>query len=127
MRTVCLNILMKEPSDRYPDYHLAVVWDGAASHRCNDLEIPDHMTLIPLPPYSPQHNPQANVWREIKPEGFCNRVFNSKDDVKIQWMTVLKQCKQQPQRLQSLTAFHWILEALNSLNWYHSLPSQSRP
>lgn len=113
MRTECLNIFLAELSERHPDYHLLVVLDGAASHRSNTLEVPQHMTLIPLPPYSPELNPQENVWKEIKPEGFYNRVFNSLDEVEAQLVKVLRQFENQCERLQSLAGFQWILNALN--------------
>lgn len=112
MRTECLNIFLKELKNRYPDNHLAVVLDGAASHRSSKLEIPEHMTLIPLPPYSPELNPQENVWGVLKPEGFYNRVFDTMDAVEDQLVKVLNQFEQQPQRLHSLTAFPWISNAL---------------
>ena len=46
------------------------------------------MTLIHLPPYSPELNPQETVWKEMKPEGFYNRVFDSLDAVEAQWVKV---------------------------------------
>ena len=112
LRTVCLNIFLKELSQRYPDYHLLVVFDGASSHRSGELEIPENMTLVPLPPYSPELNPQENVWSQIKEEGFYNKAFDCLDDVEDQLVQVLRQFEQQPTRLQKLTSFDWILNAL---------------
>lgn len=70
------------------------------------------MTLLPLPPYSPELNPQENVWGEIKQEGFYNRVFDSLDAVEEQLVNVLRQFEQQAERLKKLTAFDWIVNAL---------------
>jgi transposase len=112
MRTECLNIFLAELSSRHPDHHLLVVLDGAASHRSGELELPDNMTLLPLPPYSPELNPQENVWGQIKQEGFYNRVFDSLDAVEEQLVRVLRQFEQQAQRLKKLTAFDWIINAL---------------
>jgi hypothetical protein len=112
MRTECLNIFLKEVSERYPDNHIAMVMDGAASHRAGDLEIPEHMTLLHLPPYSPELNPQENVWKMIKPEGFYNRVFNSLDEVEEQLIKILRQFEQAAEKLKNLTGWDWILNAL---------------
>ena len=46
-----------------PDVHAAMIWDGAGFHRANDLNVPDNVTLIPLPPYSPEFNPTEGVWK----------------------------------------------------------------
>lgn len=112
MRTECLNIFLEELSQRYPDNHLLVVLDGAASHRSGTLQIPEHMTLIPLPPYSPELNPQENVWAEIKEEGFYNRVFDSLDEVENHLVEVLHRFEQAKERLEKLTAWEWIVNAL---------------
>jgi transposase len=112
MRTECLNVFLKETSQRYPDNHIVMVMDGAASHRSGDLQVPEHMTLVHLPPYSPELNPQECVWKEIKPEGFYNRVFNTLDEVEAQLVKVLRQFEQAGERLKKLTAWQWILNAL---------------
>ena len=33
-----------------------MIWDGAGFHRANDLKVPANITLLPLPPYSPELN-----------------------------------------------------------------------
>lgn len=113
MRTECLTVFLAEMSRRYPEHHLVVVLDGAASHRSKMLEVPEHMTLLCLPPYSPELNPQESVWKELKPEGFYNRVFETMGAVENQLVKVLRQFEQQTERLKQLTAWQWILNALN--------------
>ena len=39
-----------------PEVHSAVIWDGAGSHRANGLKVPGNVSLILLPPYSPELN-----------------------------------------------------------------------
>jgi hypothetical protein len=34
--------------------HVALVLDGAGWHASKGLRVPDHITLVPLPPYSPE-------------------------------------------------------------------------
>ena len=114
MRTECMNVFLKEMSDRYPDNHLVVVLDGAACHRSSTLDIPEHMTLIPLPPYSPELNPQENVWKEMKAEGFYNRVFESMDAVEEALVEVCRLFEASAKRLLSLSNYPWIASALYS-------------
>lgn len=108
MRTECLNLFLGELSQRFPENHLVVVLDGAASHRSKTLEIPEHMTLVTQPPYSPELNPQENLWKAIKPEGFYNKVFETLDAVEDQLETVLKAFENQKEKVRSLANFKWI-------------------
>jgi len=112
MRTKCLNIFLAELSRRYPDNHVVVVMDGAASHRSKELDVPEHMSLLRLPPYSPELNPQENVWGMLKKEGFYNRVFDSLDAVEEQLEKVLAWFEQQGEKLQQLTLWDWIKHAI---------------
>ena len=44
-----------------PDVQAVRVWDGAGYHRANDLRCPSNITLMNLPPYSPELNPVENL------------------------------------------------------------------
>ena len=37
--------------------HAVLVLDGAGWHGAADFTVPDNLTLLPLPPYSPELNP----------------------------------------------------------------------
>jgi transposase len=112
MQTGCMNVFLNEMSVRYPDNHLAVVLDGAACHRSRSLNIPENMTLIPLPPYSPELNPQENVWKDMRAEGFYNRVFESMDAVEEALVKVCRLFESSTDRLRRLTHYPWIAYAL---------------
>jgi hypothetical protein len=45
-----------------PDEHAAMAVDGAGWHVAHALRIPDNVTLVLLPPYSPELNPVERVW-----------------------------------------------------------------
>ena len=49
-----------------PDAHAIVVADGAGYHHKAAIRIPDNITLIKLPPYSPELNPIENVWQYLR-------------------------------------------------------------
>ncbi len=42
--------------------HAVMVVDGAGWHIAHDLRIPSNVTLVLLPPYSPELNPVEKVW-----------------------------------------------------------------
>ena len=45
-----------------PDVQAVLVWDGAGYHRAKELVVPDNVTLLSLPAYSPELNPIENLW-----------------------------------------------------------------
>ena len=45
------------------DAHAVVILDQAGWHGGNALIVPHNLTLLPLPPYSPELNPIENLWQ----------------------------------------------------------------
>ena len=74
--TTSMNIFLAEVAVHIKeDEHVVLIVDGAGWHKSNDLEIPDNMTLIILPPYSPELNPIERAWLYIRSHWLSNRVF----------------------------------------------------
>ena len=44
-----------------PGAHAVLVIDGAGWHSAKALTVPDNISLLRLPPYSPELNPVENV------------------------------------------------------------------
>ena len=59
--TVCTELTnqhLKFISDQAgPDVQVVLVLDNAGWHVSKQLVVPDNMTVLPLPPYSPELNP----------------------------------------------------------------------
>ena len=49
--------------------HALLILDGAGWHGSAELEVPDNITLLKLPPYSPELNPMENVWAYLRANG----------------------------------------------------------
>jgi transposase len=45
-----------------PGAQAVLVLDGAGWHGSTALNVPDNISLLHLPPYSPELNPVENVW-----------------------------------------------------------------
>ncbi len=58
-----------------------VILDQAGWHGSKRLQVPDNITLLPLPPRSPELNPVENVWQFIRDNWLSNRVFKSYADI----------------------------------------------
>ena len=56
--------------------HAVVVLDGAGWHQTGGrLRVPGNISLLRPPPYSPELNPQENVWQYLRQNQLSNRVF----------------------------------------------------
>jgi transposase len=60
-----------------PGTHVALVWDGAGYHVARALRVPSNLTLIGLPPYSPELNPVERLWLYLRQHHWSNRVYAS--------------------------------------------------
>jgi transposase len=76
------------------------------------------MTLIYLPPYSPELNQVEPLWDELREKFFANRYFNSSEAVAETLTKALNLLINDTARLPSLDAFFWIIEELGWANWH---------
>jgi transposase len=58
-----------------PGSHAILVLDGAGWHAGAGLAIPANLTLLPLPPCSPELNPVENVWQYLRQNHLSLRVW----------------------------------------------------
>ena len=57
--TACFQAFLNVLARRFVRQDLLVL-DGAPNHRSSELVLPDNITLLYLPPYSPELNPKGN-------------------------------------------------------------------
>ncbi len=59
-----------------------MICDGAGWHqRASEIELPDNIVLLPLPPYAPELNPMENVWGYLRGNKLSAGVWNSYDAI----------------------------------------------
>jgi hypothetical protein len=63
------------------DEHAVVVLDRAGWHRAKGLLVPSNVTLVWLPPYSPQLNPVERVWLYLRERHLSHRLLDTYDAV----------------------------------------------
>ena len=61
--------------------HAVLLMDRAGWHTTGELKLPDNITLLFLPPRSPELNPVENVWQYLRQTHLSNRVFDSYEDI----------------------------------------------
>ena len=65
--------------------HGVVIMDGAGWHKSNALRIPENLSILLLPAYSPELNPVENIWQYLRQTYLANRVFEN-------WEAVMDAC-----------------------------------
>ena len=58
-----------------PDDHIVLVLDQAGWHTSPRLSLPENITLLFLPPYSPELNPIERLWAYMKSHYLSNRAY----------------------------------------------------
>ena len=89
--------------------HVALVLDGAGWHSGKTLRVPRNITLVPLPPYSPELNPVERVWLYLKQRFLSLRLHNDYTAIVAAAAKAWKRLCKQTGRLASLTAYPWIM------------------
>ena len=74
---------------------------------CGTHSSPPNISLLPLPPYSPELNPVENLWQFLRQNTLANRVFDSYEGIVNvccdAWNTLLAM----PERVASITSRDW--------------------
>jgi len=92
-----------------PGAHAILFVDQAGWHVTGKLEVPENMTLVPLPAKSPELNPVENIWQYMRDNWLSNRIFKSYDDIVdhccFNW--------------NKLVARPWLIMSIGMRDWAH--------
>ena len=79
VNTEAMNLHLAEISTQVaPGAHAVLTCDGAGWHKTGGkLKLPDNISLLPLPPYSPELNPVENIWQFLRQNYLANRLFDT--------------------------------------------------
>ena len=90
-----------------PASHAIVILDQAGWHTTGKLRLPQNLSLLPLPPKSPELNPTENIWQFLRQTNLSNRIFDGYDAIVTAasqaWNTLIAD----PGRIKSIAARQW--------------------
>jgi hypothetical protein len=96
-----------------PGAHAVLVCDGAGWHqRGKKLSVPDNITLLSLPPYSPELNPMENVWDYLRQNKLCATVWETYDDILDACQSAWRFLTNDPDRIRSIGHRKWAAVSL---------------
>jgi transposase len=96
-----------------PGAEHVVIWDQAGFHpRAQDVQLPERIHLLPLPPYSPELNPIEGLWDQVQ-DVTCNQRHVSLDALEESLTTALRPFWETPAKVLSLI-HHWLHAQANA-------------
>jgi hypothetical protein len=87
--------------------HAALVLDRAGWHTTGKLKVPANITLLFLPPASPELNPTENVWQYLRQTYLSNRVFAGYEDIRDISCDVWRKLTAEAGRIQTIATRSW--------------------
>lgn len=87
--------------------HAVLIMDQAGWHMSNTLVVPENLTILPLPPKSPELNPVENLWLFMRENWLSNRVFKSYEDIVTHCCDASRKLESQPWRIMSIGRRDW--------------------
>ena len=109
--TACFQAFLDVLSRKFARQDILLVLDGAPNHRSGQLVVPENITLLFLPPYSPELNPKENLWDEIREKIFKNYALKSIDHVRQQLNEAILYVERNPDLVKSITSFPYIAKS----------------
>ena len=103
-----MNLHLAEISKRVaPGAHAVLMLDQAGWHMTAKLELPENITILPLPAKCPELNPTENVWQFLRDNWLSNRVFGSYDNIVAHCCDAWNKLAEQPWRVMSIGLREW--------------------
>lgn len=103
-----MSIFLRHTATQFPEEFCIIVLDGAGWHHAHELDVPDHVRLIFLPPYSPELNPVEHIWDYLREYHFRNDALPDLDAVEDRLMEGIGRLINTPDQVKSMTMFSWL-------------------
>ena len=109
-----MNLYLAEFAKTVPaDTPVVMVLDGAGWHGPKALEVPECITLVTLPPYSPELNPVERLWLYLRETSLSLRVFKDKDAIVDACCRAWNNATKDVSRIISLCNYPWIKKVIS--------------
>jgi hypothetical protein len=113
-----MDIFLAEFAKTLPETaHVALLLDQAGWHGAKALQVPSNITLLPLPPYSPELNPVERVWLYLRERYLSFRLHQTGDAIVDATCLAWNALCNETGRLTSLTSYPWITQAVQQVSF----------
>lgn len=115
LNTDVVNVFLRDFSKTLAaDEQAVMIWDGAGFHTSKKLVVPENITLIKLPPYSPELNPIENLWHYLKSHFWSNQVYADYESLEQAAMEAWRTAVLSPELMKTVCAAPYT-ESANSM------------
>jgi transposase len=131
MDSLCFERFLERLGEAYADHDLVVVLDGAPSHTSKEIELPENVSLLALPSYSPELNPVERWFQELseessptsslRPSSYCKRRLAKRLSLTGRSRDVCNDLPVSPGGWKPSS--HW---DINTLDWYNTTTTITR-
>ena len=115
--TVCKDFFvqyLRDFSTYNPSELKIIIIDNAAFHSTKDVQIPDNIILLPIPPYCPELNPAEKVWQYLKSKT-AMKIYDTLDILESKIELLINSISKD--NIKSLTGYDFYLKAFyNAFN-----------
>lgn len=106
--TEAMNLHLIEISKAVsPGAHALLVIDGAGWHVSDNLRVPSNISLLKLPPYSPELNPIETVWAYLRSNKLAHRLYETYTDIVDACCDAWNSFVETPAIVRSITERKW--------------------
>ncbi|MEM7045256.1 MAG: transposase, partial [Pseudomonadota bacterium] len=113
--TSAMSVFLAEFAKTLPENeHAVMVLDQAGWHGANALEIPDNVTLVTLPPYSPELNPVERLWLYLRQRFLSLHVFVHQEAIIDACCQACNAVADDAERIKSLCCQPWIKKVIST-------------
>jgi hypothetical protein len=96
-----------------PGAHALLIMDRAGWHCANDLVMPDNITAVLLPPYSPELNAIERLWLYLKERFLSHRLWRDYDTIVDAVCQAWQRVTSDTGRIKSLCSMDWATPVRN--------------
>lgn len=108
------RLFLERLGARDPAAEHVVIWDQAGFHPQPGLhELPAHIHVLPLPPYSPELNP-VEVIGDIIKDRIANTLWHTLESLEEALGEELRPIYESAERVRSLVSHPWLIEQVNA-------------
>ncbi len=104
-----LNLLLEEVAAQLPPgTHAVMLIDNAGWHTSGDIRVAPNISLLNLPPYSPELNAIERVWQYLRDRYLSGRLFTGTRAIVDACCEAWNRLLEETGRIRSLTNLDWI-------------------
>jgi len=108
--TDMMNVQLRDISRQVGDeVHVLLLMDQAGWHTGKKVDVPENITIVLLPPYSPQLNPVELIWRYLRQRYLSNRAYADGEALEDAVAEAWSRFVSESERIVRMCSLDWII------------------